>query len=268
VAVEMEGKGFLDAVDAFPGIQGIVIRGISDLLEKKLETDQCGWQEIASNRASAFAFEILSKLTDVDELKTVKANHFTGRLETDQRVMRNNDDSISRFPPQLQRENITGLWLSRFEYKSFRGHRLISGCQYDVEYLQLYGRRYIQGGNLLCSTTSGAKYWHNIEAQILSNYIMGNWFNHSTKNLGLFQLYINNTYTLMTGSHIGNANDNSVQCGTWTWLRINLEEGNCATVAESIREKAMMSPSEIDDIFKLYCKAETSITLKQVLKES
>jgi nucleoside phosphorylase len=62
VAVEMEGKGFLDAVFAFPEVYGLVVRGISDLISKKQQSDGNGWQDIASQSASAFAFEVLANL--------------------------------------------------------------------------------------------------------------------------------------------------------------------------------------------------------------
>lgn len=62
VAVEMEGKGFYDAIESNEGVHGLIVRGISDLLDNKSETDQEGYQDIAAENASAFAFEVLSKL--------------------------------------------------------------------------------------------------------------------------------------------------------------------------------------------------------------
>jgi nucleoside phosphorylase len=64
LAVEMEGYGVLNAAFAYPNIQVIVIRGISDMVEGKndptlgLEGDR---QVKASIHASAFAFELLAK---------------------------------------------------------------------------------------------------------------------------------------------------------------------------------------------------------------
>lgn len=61
VAVEMEGSGFYSACHANEGLHFLIVRGISDLLENKSETDSQGFQQIAADNASAFAFEVLSK---------------------------------------------------------------------------------------------------------------------------------------------------------------------------------------------------------------
>jgi nucleoside phosphorylase len=66
IAVEMEGYGFLSAAFAYPSIKAIVIRGISDMVEGKNDPGVGGKEknrhQKASNHASAFAFELLSKL--------------------------------------------------------------------------------------------------------------------------------------------------------------------------------------------------------------
>jgi nucleoside phosphorylase len=61
VAVEMEGSGFYTACHANGNLQFLIVRGISDLLLNKSETDAKGYQEIAARNASAFAFEVLSR---------------------------------------------------------------------------------------------------------------------------------------------------------------------------------------------------------------
>jgi nucleoside phosphorylase len=67
VAVEMEGHGFLLGVHMNHPTQGIVIRGISDLVDDKGETNDEKWQPIAARHAAAFAFQILAKYSKTSE---------------------------------------------------------------------------------------------------------------------------------------------------------------------------------------------------------
>lgn len=62
IAIEMEGKGFLEALYCNRFDSFAIIRGISDLIENKSETDKNGNQEIASEHAAHFAFSLLPKI--------------------------------------------------------------------------------------------------------------------------------------------------------------------------------------------------------------
>lgn len=58
-AVEMEGYGFYKVIEENEGVYGLIVRGISDMLDQKEDH----FHELAAKNASAFAFEVLSKFT-------------------------------------------------------------------------------------------------------------------------------------------------------------------------------------------------------------
>ncbi|MBO0792464.1 MAG: hypothetical protein J2P36_16165, partial [Ktedonobacteraceae bacterium] len=96
LALEMEGYGFLRAAYSYPGIDALVIRGISDLLEGKSEADATHSQEIASCHASAFAFELLAQLgTDQEFLDMHRARYLQGNLPS---TSRSEKSRLSRQP--------------------------------------------------------------------------------------------------------------------------------------------------------------------------
>jgi nucleoside phosphorylase len=73
LAVEMEGRGFLEAAHANQQVIALIVRGISDLISNKSDLDDALRQGIAARHASAFAFEVLAKLDGVQSIDVVSA---------------------------------------------------------------------------------------------------------------------------------------------------------------------------------------------------
>src|SRR5437763_187128 len=61
----MEGLGCLAATAGNLGVLSVVVRGISDLMERDAETDALGSHNAAAEHARAFAIQVLSKLYPV-----------------------------------------------------------------------------------------------------------------------------------------------------------------------------------------------------------
>lgn len=75
LAIEMEGLGFLESCRAYPQIQSLLIRGISDLIKAKSEEDEKGSQEYATKNAAEFLFLFLDKMAlEQNSTSEVKQN--------------------------------------------------------------------------------------------------------------------------------------------------------------------------------------------------
>lgn len=71
IAVEMEGLGFLEACRPYPLIKSLIIRGISDIIDGKENSDEEGSQPYASQNATEFLFGLIDYLDIRQEIGTL-----------------------------------------------------------------------------------------------------------------------------------------------------------------------------------------------------
>ncbi len=71
LAVEMEGLGFLEACRPYPLIKSLLLRGISDLVEGKSDSDKKGSQTYASTNVTEFLFGFVNFLGIQQEIATL-----------------------------------------------------------------------------------------------------------------------------------------------------------------------------------------------------
>ncbi len=71
LAVEMEGRGILQAADANQQVSALIIRGISDLIDGKSRAEKEGLYLGADGNANVFAVEILAKFKSTKNKQTL-----------------------------------------------------------------------------------------------------------------------------------------------------------------------------------------------------
>jgi hypothetical protein len=180
-------------------------------------------------------------------------------------------DSIAEvatlFPPCTNNQNLSGLWLSQFTYNVSRNGKPVGGgFQIDVELLVPGSQPSLFGSNLLCSSNTGKLYKHELRAQILGNYLLGSWFNTNTQNIGAFQLYIHTHKCIMSGKHIGNANDNSIPHGDWTWIKIEGDSNYMEEQAAKLKGSRLKPIAELGKNFKLWTKAAVPLKIEWLVE--
>lgn len=82
LAVEMEGLGFLEACRPYPLIKTLIVRGISDLVDGKENSDKEGSQPYASKNATEFLFGLIDFIGIKQEVTTLTTKQKLSEIAT------------------------------------------------------------------------------------------------------------------------------------------------------------------------------------------
>jgi hypothetical protein len=160
---------------------------------------------------------------------------------------------------------IAGYWLSRFEYISKSRNHSEVGYQIDIERLDAIGINSFTGLNLAMTSPSGKKYQHELVVKLFGDFLVGHWKNTNTKNIGAFQLFINTNMCVMTGLHLGNANDNTIQSGIWIWVKIG--DAISEETDQLIRTVQLKGPEELTNLMKNWQERGETIQLPEIMDQ-
>ena len=163
------------------------------------------------------------------------------------------------------RKELEGFWLSRFDYKTSRKSKTYDGYQYGLEYFSSYGSNLLGGGNIICAASSGEPYFHRHRVILNGRFLVGTWTNENTDNLGCLQLSIQNKNRVMYGLHLGNSDDNSIQAGNWTWVKVASQKKISSQEADRVkRNYALRDLCYLDANFEKWTEQGDALELDAV----
>ena len=175
------------------------------------------------------------------------------------------DSTLRNAPALVVNRDLSGIWLSCFTYRVFRNGNFVDGQQFDLEYLAANGSRSLRGHNILVESDGGKEYMHEIHLTVVCDHILGRWFNVNSQNFGAFQLQIHNLRLLMTGQHLGNANDNSVQSGEWKWLRVDLGRLTIVDALSRLTRARLLPLKELEVTMAEHISRDKAVPLSAIL---
>lgn len=153
LAVEMEGAGFFEAAHANGDVAAMLIRGISDLLDGKAESDGAGWQEKAAAAAADFLFRFLDELAAGQQRGIPQYVPLGGQPVSTAYEIRSNSIRLVMLDPAGHRVRYTKRSMLRVLVNSVQSFaddlttdgriEAVSAQPFEAEYVVVEGNRYL-----------------------------------------------------------------------------------------------------------------------------
>ncbi len=154
--------------------------------------------------------------------------------------------------------NISGLWLSRYEYVTKYFGDEYKGIQYNIE--KIVSSKIINnfnGKSLLSKSNRNNLYTHSFDISLKNETIFGTWKNINSKDLGVFLLSISNNYNIMSGKYLGINSNMKIKSGVWEWIKIKGIE---------ITNRKMLNFKVLEKNFFNWLKEGSSIEIKDLFQ--
>lgn len=119
---------------------------------------------------------------------------------------------------------LRGVWLSKFNYKTKDSRATISGRQFSLSECVAEGGPYINFKAVKGWRCEGPAFLHEIKASVRdfagSIYISGIWSNRNSNNFGTILGRVQNDFQVIEGQYTGVASDSYIRSDKWRWRKL------------------------------------------------
>ncbi len=159
--------------------------------------------------------------------------------------------------------DLEGYWLSQFHFRSHRGNEYAQGVEYSLEKIDAVGSHTLVGENLHAWSSNARDYRHKLRMSVLKSHLVGRWFNTNHESVGACQLRVHSDRHVLEGMHLGDADDKSVQPGSWVWLRLS-PDARRGLDKNAMADRRFISADDLDKLFHSHLRAGKQIPMSKI----
>jgi hypothetical protein len=137
---------------------------------------------------------------------------------------------------------LSGLWLSQYSYRGRTATgETFENLQISLEFLSS-GRGKVKGENVFGASNVPVIHSYTFHGTIHPrHFIAGIWTSRNGDHVGSFLLFVYPNRVVMSGKHLGNAEDNAIEEGPWTWIKVNVSSTTETVNPEDLRKHLLLN---------------------------